>query len=98
MIGMSIASLRRWLPFVIVLAGVLVAAAIPAVQMVTWVGHKTLQVEVRVIETDSPRAIAGAEVTIFDGPQSPIDGLISGRRSADFEPNLESSETKTAVT
>lgn len=90
--------LRRWLPLLIVLAGVLVIVAIPAVQVAKWVGHKTLPVEVRVIDTDTPDAVAGAEVTIFDGPQSPIEGPVSGRKPADFEPDPEAQTTKRALT
>lgn len=90
--------MRRWLPLLIVVASVLAILAIPALQVAKWVGHKTLQVEVRVIDTNALESVAGAEVTIFDGPQSPIEGPVHGRRQTDFEPAPDASRTETQVT
>ena len=92
------APLRRWLPLLIALAGVLLVFAIPALQVTKWVGRKTLPVEVRISDSDSLDVVVGAEVTMFDGPQSHMEGPVSGRKLTDFVPDPESPTTKKALT
>jgi hypothetical protein len=91
-------SSRRWLLLLIALAAVLVVFGLPTLKVAKWSGRKSLIVEVLVIDTHAPQAIAGAEVTFFTGPQSPIDGPVTGLRSADFEPDPMSSDTRIVVT
>jgi hypothetical protein len=95
---MTFMSSRRWLLLLIAIAAVLVVFALPTLKVAGWSGSKTLTVEVRVIEIDPPQEVAGAEVTVFDGPHSPIEGRVSWHRPAEFEPNPKSADTKIAVT
>ncbi len=92
--------MRRWLPLMIVVgvAAVLLVFALSFVQVAKWVGHKKLEVHVHVIDTDVPEAVPRVQVTIFDGPQTPIEGPVSGRKHSDFAPDPQSSLTETHVT
>ena len=95
---MNPASKRIWLPLLIIAAGIIAAFALDSVQVAKWGGHKTLQVQVQVIDTDVPQVVSGAEVTIFDGPQTPIEGSVSAWKRSDFVPDPQSSLTETRVT
>jgi len=91
--------MRKWLPGVIVLGiAALVVGFFCLGQMVTWAGSKKLVVKVQVIDTAIPATVSGAEVTIFEGPETPIEGMIAGRKPADFVPNPNLPSTQTLST
>jgi hypothetical protein len=51
-----------------------------------------------VIDTDAMEPVPGAEVVIFDGPQSPIEGSISSFKKSTFLPNPDSPGTESHLT
>lgn len=94
---MSTASLLRWLRWGFGLAAILLVVIV-AVKTTRWSGRKTLPVEVQVIDTDLLQPVADAEVTLFVGPSTPLEGSLSAFKPADFEPSAESQDSQTAVT
>ena len=95
----TISIMRRWLPWSILVAGVVLAFfSVPLFTVAVWDGHKTLEVYVEVIDTDVPQAVSGAEVTIFDGAHSPIEGRIEAYKPAAFNPDPKSPYVKTNTT
>ena len=94
----TVNSMRRWLPWFILVAGVfLVVFCGSLFTWVAWVGRHTPDVEVLVIDTDEGQPVPTAEVTIFDGPYPPIESITSHKPST-FVPDLESPRTKTYFT
>lgn len=89
---------RRWLLLTVLSFVALAVLCVAWGQTVKWVGGKTLRVEVLAIDTDALAPVAGAKVTVFEGPQSPLEGNISWRKLSDFEPDEESPDTKSATT
>jgi hypothetical protein len=91
--------MRNWwllsIPLVIVL---LIGVGMPFLTIAKWAGGKKLEVQVTVIDTDAMEPVRGAEVTMFAGQESPIEGGIEFRKPAVFLPNPESTETETRVT
>jgi hypothetical protein len=96
-------SRQRWFAFslrtlfvIVTIFGVWLAA-VPLLSVAKWVGRKSLQVEVLVIDTEALLPVSGAEITIFEGPSSPIEGRMSGRQHSDFSPDPKSPATETRM-
>jgi hypothetical protein len=90
--------MRRWLPWSIIAIVVTVVCTLPFAQVKMWVGRKTLDVDVLVIDTDDVQPLPSAGVTIFDGPSSPIEPSVKAYKPAAFVPDPESPRTKTYTT
>lgn len=75
-----------------------IVVSIPFMEVTTWVGGHKLDVHVMVIDTDAMEPVANAEVTIFAGRRSPIEGTIRAGKPSDFRPDPDSPETEIQVT
>jgi hypothetical protein len=88
--------MRRWWISIAVLV-VLVAAAGHFCTVVAWVGRKTLQIEVHVIDAENQTEIAEAQVVIFRGPSTAFEGW-NLPPAADFTVERTAAEPKSAKT
>jgi hypothetical protein len=87
----------RWLIIIVACLTVLFIVSIPLFTVAAWVGSKKLQVEVRVIDTHESIAVSGAEVKLFRGPSTPLEGWAIPKPD-DFSADSPRSATETAVT
>jgi hypothetical protein len=62
-----------------------------------WVGSKTLDVAVCVVDTQTPGPVPGASITIFQTQKTPFDGSIRHLPATEFLPDPDSPYTERHV-